>query len=246
MHQLAPAPLRTVLALFTHTAPHMVIQRGINEHSPLYGAVSLPPVPRFCERSVFPHSAYHVWPPSLQRHYPPSPVLLGHPTPCATFAFLPLRLSGILPLREEGTGSPGLPHNHNVGHAMVSDPEEADITLPIAIISVLTSAPPTASSFPSRHLRGSFPSTLRLTACLLAVLSLKLYVTTQPPRTRYPVAGLPSGAGFAPAGLRDLARPHWSRDPYVIYPLSYRFSMSLKKSDIISDRWQPDNTSEKE
>jgi len=28
-----------------------------------------------------------------------------------------------------------------------------------------------------------------------------------PPRTRYPVAGLPSGAGFAPAGLYDLAQP---------------------------------------
>ena len=64
------------------------------------------------------------------------------------------------------------------------------------------------SSFPSRQLRGSIPSSLRLTAYLLAFLSLKLGVTTQPPRPRYPVTGLPSGAGFTPAGLHDLARPH--------------------------------------
>jgi len=45
-------------------------------------------------------------------------------------------------------------------------------------------------------------------ACLLAVLRLKRYVAISPPRTCYPAAGLPSGAGFPPAGLRDLARPH--------------------------------------
>src|SRR4030066_204224 len=39
----------------------------------------------------------HVWSPFLRRHYPPSSVLQDHPTPCALFAFLPLRLSGILP-----------------------------------------------------------------------------------------------------------------------------------------------------
>jgi|GEM_PF-7114129 len=38
-------------------------------------------------------------------------------------------------------------------------------------------------------------------ACLLAVLRLKLDVATLPPRTRFPVAGLPSGAGFPPAGF---------------------------------------------
>jgi len=83
--------------------------------------------------------------------------------------------------------------------SVVADPEEADITLPLAVISMLTSASTTAWSFPTRHLRGSIPSTLRHTAYLLAVLRLKLYVTTQPPRTCYPVAGLPSGTGFAPA-----------------------------------------------
>ena len=53
-----------------------------------------------------------------------------------------------------------------------------------------------------------FFSASRFTACLLAILRLKLFVITKPPKTRYPVAGLPSGAGFTPAGLHDLARPH--------------------------------------
>jgi len=82
---------------------------------------------------------------------------------------------------------------------MVSDPEEAGITLPLAAMPVLTSTPNTVSSFLLRQLRGSIPSTLRLTAYLLAVLRLKSDVTTRPPRTCYPVDGLPSGAGFPPA-----------------------------------------------
>jgi hypothetical protein len=45
-------------------------------------------------------------------------------------------------------------------------------------------------------------------ACLLAVLRLKLIVTNQPPKTCYPVAGLPSGVGFSPTRLHDLAWPH--------------------------------------
>jgi len=31
----------------------------------------------------------------------------------------------------------------------------------------------------------------------------------QPPRTRYPVVGQPSEAGFTPAELHNLAWPHW-------------------------------------
>jgi len=104
-------------------------------------------------------------------------------------------------------GPPGLPYNHNVKHAMVSDPGEAVITLPITVIPVLTSTIPKLSYFPTRQLRGSFPSAFRFTAYLLAVLRLKLTVTSQPPRTRYPVAGQPSGTGFSPAGLHALARP---------------------------------------
>ena len=106
-----------------------------------------------------------------------------------------------------------MPCNHNVKHAMVSDPEEASISLPVSSMLVLTSGSTTPSSFPSRHLRGSIPSTFWLTAYLLAVLRLKRCVTTAPPRTRYPVDGLPSGAGFSPARLHDLARPHSRIDP---------------------------------
>ncbi|MBU1169226.1 MAG: hypothetical protein KKD44_06650, partial [Proteobacteria bacterium] len=44
---------------------------------------------------------------------------------------------------------------------------------------------------------------------------LKRCVTTSPPKTRYPVDGLPSGTGFSPARLHDLARPHYSYAPNV-------------------------------
>ena len=90
---------------------------------------------------------------------------------------------------ERDTGSPGLPCNHNVRHAMVSDPGEVCGALPLAASHMLTSTVLTVLSFPTKTLRGSFPSSFRLTAYLLAVLRLKLYVTIQPPRTCYPVAG---------------------------------------------------------
>ena len=51
---------------------------------------------------------------------------------------------------------------------------------------------------------------LRLTACMLAVLRLKAKITPRPPRTRYPAAANLTGAGFPPARLHDLARPHWT------------------------------------
>jgi len=72
---------------------------------------------------------------------------------------------------------------------MVSDPGEANISLPLAVMSMLTSAILTALSFSPRHFRGSIPSAFRLTAYLLAVLRLKPDVAIRPPRTRYPVAG---------------------------------------------------------
>src|SRR3972149_8040560 len=71
-----------------------------------------------------------------------------------------------------GTGPPGLPYNHNVKHAMVSDPGEASINLPFALMPMLTSTTLKVLSFSTRHLRGSIPSTFRLTAYLLAVLRL--------------------------------------------------------------------------
>jgi len=55
---LSPAPLRTVLALFTHTAPHIVIHlESKHTDSLLYDVILFPPVPRFCERPMFPHVA---------------------------------------------------------------------------------------------------------------------------------------------------------------------------------------------
>ena len=60
----------------------------------------------------------------------------------------------------------------------------------------------------NQSFRGSIPSTLWLTACRLAVLRLISGITPVDPRTRYPVAGQPSGAGIPPAKICDLARPH--------------------------------------
>ena len=142
--------------------------------------------------------------------FPPAelPAFIGTTEPSDSLhhiCFSPSSVVQHTPLcRKEGAGSPGLPHNHNVRHAMVSDPEEANIFLPIALMFVLTSAPTKASSFPTSHLRGSFSSTFRLTACLLAVLRLKLNVTTQPPRTCYPVAGLPTGRDSHPLDYTTL------------------------------------------
>ncbi len=56
--------------------------------------------------------------------------------------------------------------------------------------------------------RGSIPSISQLTAYRLASLRLISGVTPVDPRTRYPVAGQPSGTGFAPVKICDLARPH--------------------------------------
>ena len=61
---------------------------------------------------------------------------------------------------------------------MVSDPGEVSIALPLAALHMLTSTGLTVLSFPTMLFRGSFPSSFRLTAYLLAVLRLKLYVTT--------------------------------------------------------------------
>ena len=77
-------------------------------------------------------------------------------------------------LCERDAGSPGLPCNHDVRHAIVSDPGEADISSPLPAISILTSTRNKVSSFPivlTRLIPFSLP------AYLLAVLRLKLYVT---------------------------------------------------------------------
>src|SRR3990170_7404742 len=159
--------------------------------------------------------------------------------PVPDFASLPLQLSGILPLQKESTGPPGCPCNPNVRHAMVSDPGEANIVLPLTPMLVLTSTSIKVLSFSSRHLRGSIPSTFRLTAYLLAVLRLKHVVANMPPKTRYPVAGQPSGTGFAPAGLHDLARPHNKSVPFFLTlteMMVYLYSGQLEWGCILCNR----------
>src|SRR3990172_5650849 len=217
IHQLALAPLRTVLALFTHTAPHIV---SLHDH-PAFSAVRCSFVstdsPLLRAEGVSSHRA------TMCSFLPSSSItrLLWYSEAIRLpVSHLPSSLFSCPAYSlcyERDTGPPGLPCNHNVKHAMVSDPEEAGITLPLAAIPVLTSTSLTVSSFPTRQLRGSIPSSFRLTACLLAVLRLKPDVTTRPPRTRYPVAGRPSGAGFPPAELHDLARPHKRTVPFNPY-----------------------------
>jgi hypothetical protein len=162
------------------------------------------------ERSVFPHAAL-----PYVASFPPAelPAFSGTTKPSDSlviFAVLPLQLSGILlnESSEEDVGSPRFPHNHNVRHATVTDPGEAECHLPVRNSQFWL--PSSAKRRPSHFitLRGSIPSTLRLAAYLLAVLRLKRHVTIPPPRTCYPVTSLSSGAGVTPAGLYDLAWPH--------------------------------------
>ena len=138
---LSPAPLRTVLALFTHTAPHMVnSQRSLTWPSLLCDAISFPPVPRFCERPVLPHAAL-----PCVASFPPAalPAFIGTTKLSDSLCLICLPPSSVvrhtLDCSERGTGSPGLPCNPDVRHAMVSDPGEAAINLPLALMSVLTS-----------------------------------------------------------------------------------------------------------
>jgi len=69
-------------------------------------------------------------------------------------------LSGILPSQEENAGPPGLPHNPNVRHAKVSDPEEANTSLPLTVMLMLTSTNFTVSSFLLSLLTGLNPFNL--------------------------------------------------------------------------------------
>ena len=138
----------------------------------------------------------------LHRYYD----VIRLPLPRLPFS-LYYRLSGILALKQEIRGPPGLPHIRNVRHAMVSDPGEASLTCH-SPADMLTSVRITTSSLSTINFRGSIPSTLRLTAYRLAVLRLISGIAPVDPRIRYPVAGQPSGAGFTPAKICDLARPH--------------------------------------
>ncbi|MCI5114084.1 MAG: hypothetical protein D3912_04495 [Candidatus Electrothrix sp. AX1] len=82
---------------------------------------------------------------------------------------------------------------------MVSDPEEANIALPSNSGACVDFHFYYSVLLPNATITGLNPFNLWLTAYLFAILRLKLRVATQPPKTRYPVAGQPSGAGFTPA-----------------------------------------------
>ena len=121
--------------------------------------------------------------------YPPSPVLRSYTTPCASFAFLLLQLSGILSLLQERRRASRVAVQSLCQTCHGLSPRRSVHCLAITALHMLTSTVPKVSSFPTRQLRGSIPSPFRITAYLLAVLRLKLTVTSQPPRTRYPVVG---------------------------------------------------------
>jgi hypothetical protein len=88
---IRPAPLRTVLALLTHTAPHQYIHLKISKitFNICCNFVSTLSLLLWTFR-VSLTTVVPMWCPFLQRHYPPSQVLRHHPTPWYPFAFLPL------------------------------------------------------------------------------------------------------------------------------------------------------------
>jgi hypothetical protein len=49
------------------------------------------------------------------------------------------------------------------------------------------------------------------------------------------VAGLPSGAGFSPARLHDLARPHWRLDPFMFSLFPFLFQRFLLHLDLFNE-----------
>jgi len=124
-----------------------------------------------------------------------------------------------------GQPSPCIPHNHNVKHAMVSDPGEVNIFLPLASMFILASTSWTVSSFPSWPFRGPIPSTFRLTVCLLAVLSIKPDVTIRPSRTCYPVVGHLPGRESHPLDYTTL--PGRNSAFVICCPIPFRYYFLL-------------------
>ena len=134
----------------------------------------------------------HLSSPSLQRHYPPSLVLLDDPTPCRRFCLSPfVRLFGILSSMISGKQRQGLPGCRVVSMSRMPwspTPRKRHI-LAFPAVLILTSVGMNTSSFLLRVLRGSIPSAFRLTACVLAGLRLEASITAAFPRSRYSVAG---------------------------------------------------------
>ena len=120
IHRLLSAPLRTVLALFTHKAPHMVSSRRFIlryvvrfRFYRFYASVCI---------TVCPHTTL-----TCVVSFPPAELtaFIGTTRPSDSLRLFCLPASSVVrptsPKWKAGTGPPRLPCNHNVKHAMVSD-----------------------------------------------------------------------------------------------------------------------------
>ena len=116
------------------------------------------------------------------------------------------QLSGILAFQQERRGPPGLPHIRYVRHAMVSDPGEVPVTCH-SPLNMLTSVTSTTSSL-STDLSRLNPFNLMAYGLSSRCPTLNLRDYSPRSKDSLPGGGQPSGAGFAPAKICDLARPH--------------------------------------
>src|SRR5207244_12725370 len=128
--------------------------------------------------------------PSLQRHYPPSSVLLVDPTPCRLFALPPfVRLSGHTPVsrrrrRVSRVTCQSLCHScHGLR------PRRRVCSLAFAVAALLTSVVSKTSSSSISHISGLYP--FNLSACGLCACLPTLKVGDYSPSSKagYPVAG---------------------------------------------------------
>ena len=189
IRQLSAAPLRTVLALLTHTAPHMCHSRAVFGRAMRCNFVSTNS-PRLCAGGVSSHR-------STLCCLLSSGGVTRHLRYYETIR-LPMLVSSASPVTVVGTLS-HLGREHGVSRVATLSlchachglrPRGADTAKPISAAPVLASAALSASPFPIVFtFRGSIPSAFRLTAYMLAVLRLRLGITPRPPRTRYPAAG---------------------------------------------------------
>src|SRR5664279_5553437 len=105
----------------------------------LYVVILWPPVLRFCERPMFPHNTLPCvtsFPPAALPAFTGTTKLSDSLHPICHPPSSVVRHTLIF---ERNAGSPRLPHKPNVRHAMVTDPGEANISLPLASMFVLTS-----------------------------------------------------------------------------------------------------------
>jgi hypothetical protein len=145
-----PAPLRTVLALLTHTAPHMVLHEELYALSSLHDAVLLSPLLRCWERTVCPHAAQ-----PCVASFPPGelPPFTGttrrSDSPCAIGPSYLLRLLGPSPIRGSAHGASRVAviSSCHACHGLRPRGSARHPAIPVA--HMLTSACATTSSFPT-------------------------------------------------------------------------------------------------